>query len=337
MFTQETTREALDALYSADLSQIWHAEFAAVGFDFEEIAVEVKNIIDDIKKIDEHQDNILMTNHSEDTLKNIANSLISQVIQPAINFIVKDNPNSTQQYEDIKKALATIKDNFINIANVLLIQIDMQNLTPAKIKLEIEELKNFKKESKKTLDDLNTKKEEAEQIVRQASGIHASETFSQIFKDQADEHSKFAQNWLNASIGTFCFLILLIIFLFYGWWPFQKFVLDNQEISNPYYSVQAIVFKLLLLSSAYFILHQCVKNYKINRHLYVTNKHRQNALTVYPTISVAGEDVDTRNVVVSQAAKSIFEQMPSGYLDFDDDPRPVNPTAIINKIIDKKT
>ncbi len=308
MFEQENTRVALDALYNVDLDKLKHQELAGFAeFDFASITEKVKEIIGDIKKIDENQKNIRITVNHENSLRDIANGLNSRVIEPSINFIFLNNANASQQYGEIKSNLENISDNFLDRLNDLLTQIEVQSLTPDKIKLKFETFKNIEKAANKIIDNLNNKKEEAEKIIRQASGIQASEKSSDIFSIQALEHSKSATRWLLASLVTFFILVLLILFLFYGWRPFDKFVINAGTVFNPYY-IQAIIFKLLLLSSAYFILHQCVKNYKINRHLYVTNKHRQNALTVYPTISVAGEDPETRSVVVSQAAKQFLNK-----------------------------
>ncbi len=335
MFKNEKTQEALEKIKIIDYDSLKRPELIGLDFDFEDIKNRVEVIVADLKEVDEHKDLIKVSRQNEEMIVSIISRLFLEVVEQSILFTAKDNANATNQYEAIRRSLDNIENDCIENLTVLTNQIKLKNLEPQNINNDVKQLNELKKEAEKLIADLSLKNEKAEKIVQQASGMEATKISSVIFKEQSVEHKNAAFYWLIGATAGFMILLWVLFGLFYGWSPFGKF--DIFSVSDPYKIAHTIVFKLLILSTVYYTLHQCVKNYKVHRHLYVTNQHRHNALLVYPTIAVAGEDPETRNVIVEQAARSIFEQTTSGYLNFDDDPRPVNPTAIINKIIDKKT
>ncbi len=334
MFNNPATKDILASLYAINIDQLRRPELTGVGFDFQDVADKISDIANVYKKIDDSQEKITLTTEEENNIQSNINGLISNVINPVISFSVKDNSNASQQYQDIINNLNNLHNAFIALTRPLTTVIDISNLTPGQLKSEINAFSDFRNSAEKILKELNEKKESAETIIRKASGIGATSSSGDIFSTQAKEHQDLAKNWFRASIASFAVLFLAFIFIFNSWPPFENF--NIAQIKDNVTLIHALVFKLLILSSIYFILHQCVKSYKINKHLYVINKHKHNALSVYPQILTAGEDPETRSAIASQAAKSIFEQVPTGYLDYDDDPRPVNPTAIVNKIIERK-
>jgi hypothetical protein len=333
MFTDPNTKEVLDKLFSTNIEKLRRSEFIGIGFDFGAMVDTLSEIISDYKKIDQNQKNLRISVETENSLRSIANNIFNNIIQQITNFNAKDNPNSSNEYQNINNNLKSYYNEFIKSSDLLLQRIDLSSLTPGKVKNEIAQISKLRAETEKLVNDLAAQKKEAETIIRQASGVSAVSSSSNIFSDQSDEHKTTANYWFIASIVVFIILFVSILAIFYGLWPFTNFKIE--EITNTYVLIHVLAFKIIILSTAYYLLHQCVKNYKIHRHLYVVNKHRQNALNVYPKMITAGEDVETRNTIVAQASKSIFEQTPSGYLQYDDDPRPINPTEIVNKFIDK--
>lgn len=334
MFNKLVIRDALQRLYSINLEELKRPELLGIDLDFTDVVKRVDEVVSDLKKIDDNQDKLRISTETENSITNLANSIYDNVVNQTLTFNAKDNPNSSSQYQTILTNLNSSYDNFIKITGPLLTEIKLNSIMPGQIKNEIDNFNKFKKDATRLVSELQEKKLEAENIIRNASGIEATKISSNIFLNQSNDHKGEAKKWLITAMLIVGFLILTVFALFYGWLPISSVHVENYD--DKYKIIQSVVFELIILSSLYFLLHQSVKNYKVHRHLSVINKHRHNALVVYPQIITAGEDSEARNTIVSQAAKSIFENMPSGYLEFDDDPRPVNPTAIINKIIDRK-
>ena len=69
------------------------------------------------------------------------------------------------------------------------------------------------------------------------------------------------------------------------------------------------------LSLIFLFLNRTIKNFAAEKHLEVTNTHRQNALETFDTFVAAAEgNRDTRDQVLLAATKAIFDANQSGYL-----------------------
>jgi DNA phosphorothioation-dependent restriction protein DptG len=56
------------------------------------------------------------------------------------------------------------------------------------------------------------------------------------------------------------------------------------------------------------------RNYRTNKHNEILNRHRNNALKTFETFVLACRDDATRDAVLLEATKSIFDAQTSGYL-----------------------
>ena len=79
-------------------------------------------------------------------------------------------------------------------------------------------------------------------------------------------------------------------------------------------AVHEVMLRAVLISFTFYILHQCSKNYHAHQHLFVVNKHRQNALGTFEAFIDAAQDSSVKDAVLLQATKAIFEPTISGYI-----------------------
>ncbi len=184
----------------------------------------------------------------------------------------------------------------------------------------------------KELDDLvstikNTKSEIVEnktKVLSEADSIlknlrdTASESgvtkYSEIFANEATENKKKANNWLIATIVLGTVSIIIAYF-------FLTITPASAE-PNYYEIVHFALTKIIVFSILYYLLMLFVKNYNAQRHNYVVNKHRQNALTTFGTFMSSSKDTDTKNAVLLQTTHSIFSAQTSGYLKNEIDSEP---------------
>lgn len=122
------------------------------------------------------------------------------------------------------------------------------------------------------------------------------------FREEANDGKKAAKNWLwacGASVG----LLLVTV------WS----ALDLPDMD----STGAVVFYVATRLAAFYVfvyaLLFCARNYAAHRHNYVVNKHRYNALRTYRAFIEASPTAETRDIVLMQAARCIYEQRDSGY------------------------
>ncbi|MCX6743036.1 MAG: hypothetical protein NT116_02250 [Candidatus Parcubacteria bacterium] len=169
--------------------------------------------------------------------------------------------------------------------------------------------------------------------LRNSLGKEGALISSVDFEKQSNEHKFLAKLWFGGFVFSIIFTIVMVIILSSGIIPFLNLLDENNELGHI---IQVSLFKIILLSVAYLLIHQSIKNYKINRHLYVLNKHRQLTLSIYPLMLHATNNPEQSNIILGQASKAIFEPGMTGYLEKDDNTNPINLTEVINKIADKK-
>lgn len=136
--------------------------------------------------------------------------------------------------------------------------------------------------------------------------------YNDVFAEQVKEHKKGAKQWLIATGLTGAILsTFLIVFLF-------KYLRFGPEL-NIYQTLHILLYKTLALSVLYLSLHQCIKNYRAHRHLYILNKHRDNALRTFEAfINASSKDKDIKDTLLTIAARSIYSVNKTGYLTKDD-------------------
>lgn len=173
----------------------------------------------------------------------------------------------------------------------------------------IADLAEARLEVANTIQDLAERRTEFEKLrthLESAAEKLGIEQHAAHFEDQANEHRKAARPWMWAAgiffVVTFSSLVLWLVFL-YACPP----VSFEQRI--PVLLAKAVLISTLI-SAAVF----CARNYRVHRHNYIVNKHRQNALSSFLAFDVAaGDDQQTRNAVLLQATQCIYSAQPSGY------------------------
>jgi len=89
---------------------------------------------------------------------------------------------------------------------------------------------------------------------------------------------------------------------------------------------QVIFNKVLIVSLLFFSIGWIARNYTASRHNFVTNQHRQTALSTFETIvNGVKEDPQARNAVLVYASQAIFMPTPTGYGKGDIEVQQINP------------
>ena len=133
--------------------------------------------------------------------------------------------------------------------------------------------------------------------------------YKTIFETQAKNHRTMAWVWFATS-GLLAVGFGLI---------FWKLLTDIGSLTNQEDQLSMILSNLFAkgfyLSLIFLFLNRTIKNFAAEKHLEVTNTHRQNALETFDTFVAAAEgNRDTRDQVLLAATKAIFDANQSGYL-----------------------
>ena len=100
---------------------------------------------------------------------------------------------------------------------------------------------------------------------------------------------------------------------------FWKLLTDIGSLASQENQLSMILSNLFAkgfyLSLIFLFLNRTIKNFAAEKHLEVTNIHRQNALETFDTFVAAAEgNRETRDAVLLAATKAIFDANQSGYL-----------------------
>ena len=114
--------------------------------------------------------------------------------------------------------------------------------------------------------------------------------------------------WLKASVVATVIVIIYSTFTLF----FSKISLFTAV--DPASAIQITTSKLLIFFVLVYGLFQCVKNYSANMHNGVVNKHRQNSLLTYRTLTEASGTTEGREIVLQHAAAAIYAPTDTGYV-----------------------
>ncbi len=120
-----------------------------------------------------------------------------------------------------------------------------------------------------------------------------------------------AERWLTLGVVSVVALVIAILV------PSIRNVALAVDYSSIAASVSGWFLRLVLLGTVLFLIRFSFRQYTISRHLYTLNNHRANALNSYRLFmdSISPDDGQTRNALLLEVAKSIYDCGPTGYLD----------------------
>lgn len=340
----QALREVMDYLEKVNFDELQRTELG-IDFNFKDSISILKEIYNDLKNVVDNASLLRVTDQKVQQISNLSEEL-KACVEKIQGFILKDNPNATNEHKGINDQIKTLSQRGIEIL-VPLYDYVIVSRSQGKAK-EINELTSKAKKDavtiKKITESLKNTQTEAEKTIQKISvayGEKGANISRKDFEDQANYHRDVARKWFYGMWYSMAFAILIVVFLFSSGFGLDQFDFLDQEkiVANYLKLIYATIFKVIVLSIVSLSIQQCLKNYRINSHLYVVNRHRQLTLTVYPLMANATNNLEQSNIIVAQAVKAIFDSGSTGYLDASGDGTPpVNLTEIINHFIqDKKS
>jgi len=143
--------------------------------------------------------------------------------------------------------------------------------------------------------------------IRKVAGEQGVSQQAVYFKEAAIEHEAKAEEWRQRTTKLAILLgIYAVLSLFLHRIP-------GIAPENTYQTVQLAVSKVLIFAVISYMLYLATRNYLANKHNAVVNKHRQNALMTYRTISDAAKDFANKEVILTHASACIFGPQATGY------------------------
>lgn len=153
-------------------------------------------------------------------------------------------------------------------------------------------------ERAKEIEDIITK-------AREASAAAGAAVFTRDFQKAAEDMDKAAAKWLW-STGIAALVTLLSALAMWYW---TERALDQGQL------FQKLSTKLVVLAVLFTATVWCGKNYRALRHLATVNRHRAMSMQTLQAFSAAAADPHTKDTVLLEAARAVFGNVPTGYIE----------------------
>lgn len=168
--------------------------------------------------------------------------------------------------------------------------------------------------------ELVSKRREYSELLLALQQQAASKTtidYASIFEEQSSSHSNFslkpfkmggAERWLFASI---LLIIAFIIFLH----KINDALPVDFDLKSSEITVQLLT-RLVVISFFIYIVTLVIRQYTVQKHLATLNRHRKNVLNSFDLFirTIDKEDTQTRNTLMMEVAKAIYESGQTGYV-----------------------
>lgn len=165
------------------------------------------------------------------------------------------------------------------------------------------------------VDEIKTKLASTESILdelQKKSSEKVASDYAQVFEKQADAYNLTSIIWLGVGFGFMAiFLILAFYYKIYDILPTEASIEGIVK-----YNISNLTLKVIIVALQIFLISFSFKQYSINRHLTTLNRHRQNGFNSFKlfTESIGNDDVETRNALMLQLAKVIYENNNTGFI-----------------------
>ena len=124
------------------------------------------------------------------------------------------------------------------------------------------------------------------------------------FDEEAKRYEESSRKWLRRTVSIAGLALLLTLGIVWHSICFDFSIGQSIRMAIAKITVLAVIYSCMIWSG---------KIYRSERHNWIVNRHRCNALLTFKTFASATSDKVTKNAVLLQATESIFGHQPSGF------------------------
>ena len=243
-------------------------------------------------------------------IRDQANSFYS-TLQSILKFSIETeaNPSSTrQQYID---SLKSAYDQVFTIVHPLVGYLTSRQRDFGALEREARAaVQSATDQANSVMEQLSKDREEAQRILTEVRQVAAEQGVSQqaiYFKDEAEKHEAAADDWrfytVLTAIGLGAFAVVSLFLHKMPW----------IAPATTYEGIQVGLSKVLIFGVIAYMLVLCARNFLSHKHNAIVNRHRQNALLTFKSLTDAASGEDRRDIVLTHAAACIFSPQETGY------------------------
>jgi len=346
----------------ADFPNIDLKNIRAIGFERKDDREYLERTIDGlgpVKSLLDKAYQVSLTVELPTQLNAELNGYLKEFID-VINELEADQSNRSQEFYALKRNLlgkindlalrwleANPNNKFLFICNSVSIfrreKIEQEEISLSKLKDQFTTLLEESKLSVQTAaQQINEQKNRVEATlneIQEKSANTVVSNYAQVFLNEAELNAGISKNWFRFAVAlSLITLGLLICIIEYGLFNASEKIVTVDKVYYMY-DYSKLISKIFLISILIYLISYSFKKYSVYKHLQTLNRHRHNSLNSYGLFaqSVIGNDAPTRNNLMLQVAKAIYEHVPTGFLSPKQEDLPAASVVEITKILGEKS
>ena len=237
--------------------------------------------LSEIKNIFEQIDTFSIAHGDPSGLRDNIASNFKQQIQTLMSEIGIWLPVLALRAGEIQNWASQVKDTSTQVTQIL------------------QEIKTYETTKRNEID-------KAVQAARAAAGKAGAAEFTHEFRKEADAVEKRSKHWLWPTVILSACALALSVLLMLG--------LLGDAPDNVWEAVYGIGGRVIAISVLFYAAVWSGRVVLANMHLASVNKHRAVSLQTLQAFHKAAEDSAAKDAVVLEAARAVYENVPSGYI-----------------------
>ena len=246
---------------------------------------------------------------------NVINQTMSYLLQIEKTFeqigsfnIVQGDPNSKR--EGIANSMkAQIRDAISTMGlwiPLLALHADKIQNWNVQMKGDRDDMDKLLRETRAYVEERKSEIDAAAAAVRAAAGEAGAAEFTHEFRRQAEEAEKRGKRWLWPTVISAAAALGLAGALIFG--------LLGETPSNPWEAIYRLGGRVIAISVLFYAAVWSGRIVLASLHLASVNKHRAVSLQTLQAFHRAAADEAAKDAVVLEAARAVYENVPSGYI-----------------------
>lgn len=290
--------------------------------NFENILKQLQDLQKTFIEFDEHGFDSILTEGEVDTIITYKNNFVA-LINRLKNFNI-GQANSQVDHDQIEQEFINLNNN---VQKSLRAQSVYLRQEVANKSQDIGELKRLQKETfqtkqeyeklssqlKEQLGVLDKKKKD----IADKKGEVAAETFGKHFEMAAKSYEEKAdKEWyiLGRNFFIALFIIVVVNFLLYLYLFIGNKVNWFEMKPTDFFTIEYGLVKLALLILLSYVVGFSSRQYSINSHLAVSNKHRKNIAETMKDFYESDMDATAKSFIINKGTEAMFENLPIGHI-----------------------
>jgi len=174
-------------------------------------------------------------------------------------------------------------------------------------KILLQQMQGHNKEMVNLFEKAEKDFDEIRRVSRVAAGKAGAAAFTKEFSHETECLEKRARNWLWPTVSSTGLALLMPILSIFG-------IIPHVPVNTGWEAVYVLGGRLILISVFIYAAVWSGRIYLANKHLASVNKHRAISLQTLQAFHHAAEDATAKDAVVLEAARAVYENVPSGYI-----------------------